>query len=180
MTERSNEPQQKNSTQASRSSLFGDNNHQLPTGLKREQRFESLSKTAQNILLAAWEIVVEEGFAALSFARIAELSGESRGSITYHFGNKEGLILALLDAYTHDTTIGIVEATMRLPLGRDRVEILFTHLSNIAVDRRYVLGFYELFPMTLRNPEMLKSMSDLYDWYRRANLFALYDKEDAF
>jgi AcrR family transcriptional regulator len=147
---------------------FGRGDHGHPAGLQNEQRFESLSPTARNILQAAWKIVIQEGFHKLSFARIAQLSGEQRGSISYHFGSKEGLVLALIDAYVHDETINVMESTRRTLSDKDRIKVLFEKLTGIATNRQYVLGFAELFPMTFRNAEMLKSMSALYRWYRHS------------
>ncbi|MDR1412933.1 MAG: TetR/AcrR family transcriptional regulator [Actinomycetes bacterium] len=138
-----------------------------PSGLSDDDYFEDLSGTARNILEAAWDIVINEGFAALSFARIAELSGENRGSITYHFGSKEGLILALIDAFVHNANRAVVERTVNLPPGSpERQDALFDTQQRIAISRQYVVGFAELFPATLRNPDMLASMAKLYEGYR--------------
>jgi AcrR family transcriptional regulator len=157
---------------------MGRGDYQNPAGLQKEQRFDSLSTTAQNILQASWKIVIEEGLSELSFARIAQLSGENRGSITYHFGSKEGLVLALIDAYVHDATINVIETVGRLSLGEGRGDALFEQVTNIATDQQYVLGFAELFPATYRNPEMLKSMNELYNWYRQSIRFGLDAHKD--
>jgi AcrR family transcriptional regulator len=137
-----------------------------PSGLDIDEPYERLSQTAQNILDAAWHIVIEEGFAALSFARISELSGENGGSITYHFGNKKGLIMALIDAFVHDANIEVKRSTVDLPLDVRRVGTFFDVARLITTGREYTVCFFELLPATLRNPEMLKQMAELYEGYR--------------
>ena len=42
------------------------------------------------------------GFEALKLSAIAREAGESKASIGYHFGNKDGLVTALVDSLAHD------------------------------------------------------------------------------
>jgi AcrR family transcriptional regulator len=56
------------------------------------------SERSTNALLdAAAELIVEGGLGALTFAAIGERAGYSRGMVTARFGNKDGLIDALID-----------------------------------------------------------------------------------
>ncbi len=56
------------------------------------------SERSTNALLeAASELIVEGGFDALTFAAIGERAGYSRGLVTARFGNKDGLVEALID-----------------------------------------------------------------------------------
>jgi TetR/AcrR family acrAB operon transcriptional repressor len=49
------------------------------------------------ILAAAAELFAAKGYRQTTFADVAERSGISRGSIPWHFGSKEGLLLAVLE-----------------------------------------------------------------------------------
>nr|WP_272924858.1 TetR/AcrR family transcriptional regulator [Streptomyces sp. SID4951] len=49
------------------------------------------------ILRAAAELFAAKGYRQTTFADVAERSGISRGSIPWHFGSKEGLLLAVLE-----------------------------------------------------------------------------------
>jgi len=53
--------------------------------------------TRQQILEASRQVLLEGGFAGLSTRRIAELGGTQMSQIRYHFGSKEGLVLALFE-----------------------------------------------------------------------------------
>src|SRR5205823_7733947 len=54
-------------------------------------------ESRRRILDAAEELFAEKGFEKTSFVDIAARSGISRGSIPWHFKNKDGLLLAVVD-----------------------------------------------------------------------------------
>ena len=51
----------------------------------------------QKVIEASREIVMERGAGALTFDEIAQVSGVTRGGITYHFPTKERLLQALVE-----------------------------------------------------------------------------------
>ena len=53
--------------------------------------------TATKILEAARSGLLADGYAGLSTRRVADLAGVPLSQIHYHFGGKQGLVLALLD-----------------------------------------------------------------------------------
>ncbi|WP_275559356.1 TetR/AcrR family transcriptional regulator [Streptomyces sp. 5-6(2022)] len=53
-------------------------------------------ESRRRILDAAEELFAEQGFGRTSFVDVAERSGISRGSIPWHFKNKDGLLMAVL------------------------------------------------------------------------------------
>jgi AcrR family transcriptional regulator len=55
------------------------------------------SETAIRILDAARSRLLEEGYAGLSTRTVADIAGVPLSQIHYHFGGKQGLVLALLD-----------------------------------------------------------------------------------
>ncbi|MEM9652931.1 MAG: TetR/AcrR family transcriptional regulator [Actinomycetota bacterium] len=54
-------------------------------------------RSTNALLEAAMDLIVEGGFDALTFVAIGEMAGYSRGLVTARFGNKEGLMDALID-----------------------------------------------------------------------------------
>ncbi len=54
-------------------------------------------RSTNALLDAAADLIVEGGFAALTFAKIGDRAGYSRGMVTARFGSKDGLIEALID-----------------------------------------------------------------------------------
>lgn len=58
---------------------------------------EEAAETRQTILAAAERLFVQKGVANVSLELIAESLGLSRGAVRWHFQNKRGLLLALLE-----------------------------------------------------------------------------------
>ncbi|MBB4930568.1 TetR/AcrR family acrAB operon transcriptional repressor [Lipingzhangella halophila] len=62
------------------------------------RRIDEISEESRRrILDAAEELFAERGFDRTSFVDISERSGISRGSIPWHFKNKEGLVMAVVE-----------------------------------------------------------------------------------
>ncbi|WP_280382525.1 TetR/AcrR family transcriptional regulator [Nocardia wallacei] len=60
-------------------------------------RNERTQESRRLLIAAAAELFAEKGYRQTSFIDIAERAGISRGSIPWHFGNKLGLLEAVLD-----------------------------------------------------------------------------------
>jgi TetR/AcrR family transcriptional regulator, acrAB operon repressor len=58
---------------------------------------EIAEESRRRILDAAEELFREQGFERTTFADVSTRSGISRGSIPWHFGNKDGLLLAVVE-----------------------------------------------------------------------------------
>ena len=65
------------------------------------------SSTAEKLLVAASELMIERSSIDVSLSDIAQKSGVNAALVKYHFGNKDGLLLALLarDAATEVTQL---------------------------------------------------------------------------
>ena len=57
-------------------------------------------ESRRRILDAAEELIAERGFEKTSIVEISKRSGVSRGSIPWHFTNKDGVLLAVIDRVT--------------------------------------------------------------------------------
>lgn len=57
-------------------------------------------ESRRKILDAAEELIAERGFEKTSIVEISKRSGVSRGSIPWHFDNKDGVLLALVERVT--------------------------------------------------------------------------------
>lgn len=58
---------------------------------------ERVAQSKLELLEAARAVLVAEGYSGLSTRRVAEAAGTQMSQIQYHFGSKEGLILALFE-----------------------------------------------------------------------------------
>lgn len=134
---------------------------------------EALAPTAQRLLAAAQRLLTSGGFEALKLSAIARAAGESKASIGYHFGNKAGLVTALVDSFAHDANRGLIEDTGELPKGEERIHALIDGETRIAADAESYQSFFEVLPHALRDGDLRERVAALYDGYRETVLRCL-------
>ncbi len=82
---------------------------------------QGMSPPALKILAAAQSVLVEKGFSGLTLRNIARESGENSAMVQYYFGNKEGLVKAMIDSVFRDdqqdaaAAMSTVSSDERLP-----------------------------------------------------------------
>lgn len=152
---------------SSRARSTGDRQNEgaLPAGLPR---------TAREVLDAAKRIVAERGLEALTLDAVAEESGNYRSAIRYHFGDKAGLVAAVMDstALTPDTT-SLFASVMDAGQGPERIEAHLAALERVSSDRDQYRLFWSLLPHILNDPELRRRLDGLYDGYRGINTESL-------
>lgn len=84
------------------------------------RRAQSSRESRRMLVAAATELFAENGFRRTTFADIADRSGVSRGSIPWHFGNKDGLLQAVIEEMTASMP-DIGRSVRNLDEGMDRV-----------------------------------------------------------
>jgi AcrR family transcriptional regulator len=134
---------------------------------------EVLPPTALNILSAARRILDRDGFGAMSLSAIAEEAGEAKASIGYHFGSKEGLVVALVDSLVHEANRGLIDETRRYPMGEQRVRALMEGEEHIVEDTSSFLSLLEILPHAMRDDSLRERIATLYAGYRETVLEVL-------
>ncbi len=140
---------------------------------------EALPPTAQRILAAARRLLVRDGFKALTLSSIASEAGEAKASIGYHFGNKDGLVAALVDSLTHDANRALIQECSSLPPGPARVRALLEGESRIVADASSFQAFFEVLPYALRDPSLRRRLAALYGGYRETVWRCISDTDPA-
>ncbi|MCX6364665.1 MAG: helix-turn-helix domain containing protein, partial [Actinobacteria bacterium] len=138
----------------------------LPKPLLLEDPMEALAPTARRLLAAAQGLLASGGFEALKLSAIAREADESKASIGYHFGNKAGLVTALVDSFAHDANRGLFEDAGALPSGGERIHALIDGESRIAADAESYQSFFDVLPHALRDEDLRERVAALYDGYR--------------
>jgi AcrR family transcriptional regulator len=134
---------------------------------------DELPPTARRLLAAARYLLAEGGFGALSLQAIARQAGESKGSVSYYFRNKRGLVLALVDSLVHDANRALLTETAGLPVGGRRVHALVKGEQRISMDVQAFTGFFEVLPHALRDPALRPRVAGLYESYRQTVMTCL-------
>src|SRR5258706_12524217 len=84
--------------------------------------------TAEKLLVAASELMIERSSIEVSLSDIAQKSGVNAALVKYHFGNKDGLLLALL-ARDAATEVAHLEYLLSQPI--TATEKLRLHIGGI-------------------------------------------------
>jgi AcrR family transcriptional regulator len=82
------------------------------------------NRTRESILQAAADLASVEGLEGLTIGRLATELGMSKSGLFAHFGSKEELQLATIDAARRRFVEHVVKPSRDLPRGRERVEAL--------------------------------------------------------
>ena len=83
------------------------------------------NSTAEKLLVAASELMIERSSIEISLSDIAQKSGANAALVKYHFGNKDGLLLALLerDAGTELSNLEYLLAQPITPVAKLKLHI---------------------------------------------------------
>lgn len=146
--------------------------------LRVDDPMASLPPTARNLLDAARRILERDGFAALSLSAIAAEADESKASIGYHFGNKEGLVVALVDSLVHEANRSIISETHRYPMGEQRLRALIDGEKRIVDDTTSFVVLMEVLPHAMRDGSLRARVADLYADYRGTVLDVLAAQDE--
>lgn len=125
-----------------------------------------LSPTAKRILTAARRVLSRDGFTGLTFEAISAEAGENKALIRYYFGNKNGLITALVDWIDHDDSVKLIRELSADESERDRIGVLLRMQRDGCKCVKDSQLFYDLLPHVLRDRTLRVRLGELYQWYR--------------
>jgi AcrR family transcriptional regulator len=118
--------------------------------------------TALRILDAAKRILSEKGYSKLTLQAIEEESGEYRALVAYYFGNKQGLVDALIDSLMDAEDEVLRERLDEIEEPRERVRALIDEQRQISADWRGFRAFYELLPHIMRDERLREDLATDY------------------
>ena len=125
----------------------------------------AMSPPALKILAAAQRVLVAKGFSGLTLRAIAQESGENSAMVQYYFGNKAGLVKAMIDSVFRDDQQDAA-AAMSTVTRDERLPRFVEGLRTISSSRSFRV-FFDVLPYALRNEGLRSRMARAYDWYRQ-------------
>jgi AcrR family transcriptional regulator len=120
------------------------------------------SPTAQRILEAAKRILSEQGYARLTLQAVEEESGEYRALVAYYFGNKQGLIDAIIESLMDAEDDVLRERLAGISDPDERVGALIDEQREISADWQGFRAFYELLPHIMRDERLRQVLAADY------------------
>ena len=117
---------------------------------------ERKADTRARLLTAAADLFADQGIDAVSVDSVAEAAGRTSGAVYAHFGSKQGLLLALLDAWK-DSVLTVLLAEVAVsdsPAGQ--LAAVWSNLSGSSDDKssRWPVLEQELWLRAARDPEV--------------------------
>lgn len=124
-------------------------------------------RLVDGLLRAARRVLVRDGFARLSFKTVAREAGRYTTSVPYYFGNRAGLIAALVDSLAPKAFLDDVSAkASQVGDTQDRLEIQMQAWREMAEGHEGSQTLVELVPHVIRDPELRRTVGLLYRSYR--------------
>jgi len=145
----------------------------LPYSFPGSDPLSELSPTARRILEATRRVLARDGYSGITFDAVAAESNENKALIAYHFGNKAGLLTALIDSVAHDANKTLANEIRRLPDGSRRLRRLIDSHRVISGDVGAYQMFFDLVPHILRDEQLRPRLATLYRWYRDLDVWAV-------
>jgi AcrR family transcriptional regulator len=136
------------------------------------------------ILQASSRLFSDKGFNETSISEISRISGVAEGTIFYHYKNKEGLFLAILEGLKDDIVSGFDQyfKEKKFPSGLDMVEgtiFYYLYLAGMKEDRFHLLHHRYPYELAAVNPVCRKLLETIYncvvDIFERAILLGQKD-----
>jgi AcrR family transcriptional regulator len=148
-------------------------------GRTQEQR---RADTRARLLAAAADLFARKGFHAVSADAVAGAADRTTGALYDHFGGKEGLLLALVEAWMEQTIADLRPALDQLPALDDRLAGVWRGVARNGDDNAdaWLLLEFELWLHGVRDPQIGTAVAARFDTARRGMAEALERWGDEF
>ncbi len=129
---------------------------------------ERKAETRALLIDAAADLFARKGFHAVSAEAVADAADRTTGALYSHFGNKEGLLLALLEVWMEQTIADLRPALEEVPGLDERLRSLWRGLVRADESNAdaWVLLEFELWLHTVRDPELADRAAARFDQAR--------------
>lgn len=122
------------------------------------------AETRGRLLSAAADLFAREGFHGTSTDAVADAADRTSGALYAHFGDKHGLLLALLDEMT-DATSRVIRADLeQATSARERLSVLWRDFADPPeqLGATWLLLEHELWLWAARNPNDADRLAKRY------------------
>ncbi|MBB4639516.1 TetR/AcrR family transcriptional regulator [Longimicrobium terrae] len=122
------------------------------------------------ILKAAYRVAGRERLTGLTAQAVAAEAGVSKGLVFFHFGNRDGLLVALLKWLLGITLVGpdMPELLAGRTPGERLMSALRRDVEALPRQRERVELFFDFWVMGTRHPEVQRAIRAALDGYRDA------------
>jgi len=122
---------------------------------------EDLPPVARKLLRGARSVLRKRGFQALTLEAVGREAGEPQSAITYYFGNKQGLINALIASQLHEQRKLAARMVGASCAGHEGA---ICAARELLTDMKSFRVFYDLLPVTTREPDLRAFQAEHDRW----------------
>jgi DNA-binding transcriptional regulator YbjK len=128
--------------------------------------------TGRDVLLdATLRLIGDRGLHAITLREVAGAAGLSLGSTTYHFADRDALLIAALsrfaDSVTDHCDKAIAASDLEGRSGREIMAAVIADLADVYGTTTRMLAQLETYTEAARNPEVATISARVLDSYRR-------------
>ncbi|BDD01142.1 helix-turn-helix domain-containing protein [Persicobacter psychrovividus] len=135
-------------------------------------------QTKNNIIAAAREMILEEGYGALRMQALADRAEVNKGVIHYYFKGKENLYQEVLASLVGQIYVQVQDELMREAPLKERLEsVVGLYLQKIAQEPRLPLFIVNELP---KNPALLSKMPLLQEVRQTLNVLSEVLKQEGY
>ena len=125
--------------------------------------------TREKVILAAIDCIYRDGFHAAHTNRIAEEAGVSWGVLQYHFGDKDGLLQAVIDHIFDDFTATLEATTLQGEELQQRVRQLIDVVWQLVSKKEYRVSIAILRNAGKDESSSINGQKQLARWAKRTS-----------
>jgi AcrR family transcriptional regulator len=122
------------------------------------------------ILKAAYRVAARERLTGLTAQAVAAEAGVSKGLVFFHFGNRDGLLVELLEWLLEVTLVGpeMTEMLAGQPPAERMISAIRRDVEALPRQRERVALFFDYWVMGTRHPGVQRAIRAALDRYRDA------------
>jgi AcrR family transcriptional regulator len=139
--------------------------------------YQKSDVSRERILAAAAEVFATRGYAGAGVDRLAERSGIAKTAIYYHFGNKEGLLAAVLERAATQWIDGIQAAACQGGDPLARLDRALAGMRAMLEERPWIYQLFQILALEVADekPEIRAALRALLDKARGAIVAGMQD-----
>lgn len=140
-------------------------------------RYQRGDVSRERILEAAVELFSTRGYAGAGVDRLAERSGIAKTAIYYHFGNKEGLLAAVLERAATHWIEGIEQAARQAGAPLERLDRALAGMRAMLEERPWILKLFHILALEVADekPEIRATLQAILRKARGAIVSGMRD-----
>jgi AcrR family transcriptional regulator len=140
-------------------------------------RYQKGDVSRERILQAATQVFATRGYAGAGVDRLAQRSGIAKTAIYYHFGNKEGLLAAVLERAATQWIDGIRSAAQQAGEPLQRLDRALLGMRAMLEERPWIYKLFQILALEVADekPEIRATLRGILDKARGAIVDGMHD-----